>query len=109
MACLVGRLSYAARWKRLGLTLDCLRTEVESFTMHPSPSSDFVDITVETLTSAYTNGVGLKGTPFFRTEMKYRVHASKHVTVKVHVDVLYRRHETDPLALPRYVPQSLIH
>jgi hypothetical protein len=104
--CLINRLSYAARWKRLGFTLESLLTEVESFTVHPSTGPDFVDLTVDTLTSAYPNGVALKGTPLLQTQIKYRVYASQHVVVKVHVENLYRRQETEPLALPRYVPPS---
>lgn len=122
---LPNRLSYHARWRRLGLTLEGLRSTIHSVT-HSAPSPQRVEVHVKATLACHAalvtgkstenggGGVGKtkqgkttsggegKGTPLLAVETTYVVYGSGDVRVQVAAASLYgAKQRQSPLHLPR--------
>jgi hypothetical protein len=120
------RLSYHARWRRLGLTLDGLRTTVHSVT-HSTPSPQRVEVQVRSTVSCHPTastssttskkkqraGKGEEGTPLLEVITTYVIYGSGDLRVRLAVASLYGpKQRQTPLHLPRMglalsLPKSL--
>lgn len=100
------RLSYHARWKRLGLTLETISTTVHEVTpvvLSPQRIEVHVHSTLHchrSPASAQDNKAGT-GTPLLDIRTVYTVYGSKDIHMAVKVVSLYERQATEPLHLPR--------
>ena len=93
------RLSYAARWNRLGLTLNGLTStikEVKAEVLNPQVVQVEVGGTVSVRPTRTAPLLTL-----FETKMVYTIYGSKDVSIAVKVVSLYDRQGTEPLHLPR--------
>ena len=89
-----GTLSYHARWKRLGLTLEGLRTTIhEVSALAPSPQK--VSILVHSTISTTNGG------PLLDIQTRYTIYGSKDIQITNKIVSLYEKQATAPLHLPR--------
>ena len=102
------RLSYAARWKRLGVTLASLSEAVEKVQVTAAPTQ--ATIVVKSLVLRRPTGILFprRSTPLFDITTTYTIFGSKDIHVAVAVNNLYSEQATEPLTLPRQTGSAVV-